>query len=204
MATEEIRVSDLSGQRIENQDEQLVNIVVTEHPSLDPDQRAHLDAMPDELSNLGKISIAAVGLQITFPGQEEPQRHILTKSNFDKLFASGRAADEIVAAAAIVEVVKQVRQGERRSHNRTATGEPLVSYGDPEYAGLPHYGRVGKKEQAYVLANLDQVNERRVAAGHPAINLADPADAERYGFTASEQPASEQPAPEQPPAPEQS
>ena len=49
MAREEIRVSDLSGQRIENPDEQLVSIVVTEHPDLDPDKKAQLDALPDEL-----------------------------------------------------------------------------------------------------------------------------------------------------------
>src|ERR1700759_3919071 len=107
MSTQEVRVSDLSGQQIPNPDEQLVRIVITEHPGLEATQRAELDAMPDELRDLGRFSIAAVGLEVTFPGSEEPQRHVLTKSNFDKLFANGRPADEIVAASAIVEVIKQ-------------------------------------------------------------------------------------------------
>jgi hypothetical protein len=186
MSTEQIKVSDLSGHHIENLDEQLVHVVITEHPSLEADQRAELDAMPDELKDLSRFSIAAVGLEVTFPGDKEPRRHIMTKNNFDKLFGNGRQADEIVvAAAAVVEVVKQ-RAAARPSHNRTANGEPLVNYGNAEYAGLPHYGRIGKKEQAYVQANLDSVNERRTAAGHPAIDPANPADAERYGLIVPE------------------
>ena len=199
MSTEEIRVSDLSGQRIENPTEQRVQIVVTDHPNLTADQRAELDAMPDELANLGKVSIAAVGMQITFPGEEEPQRHIVTKSNFDKLFANGRAPDEIVAAAAVAEVVKQrAATGDRRSHNRTASGDPLINYSDPQFAGLPHNGKIGKREQDYVRANLDEVNARRTAAGHPIIDPSNAVDAERYGFGApSEQPAQDETPPAQ-------
>lgn len=189
MSREEIRVSDFSGQQITNPDEQLVRVVVTAHPGLEADQRANLDAMPDELRDLARFSIAAVGLEVTRPGAEEPERHVLTKNNFDKLFASGRPADEIVAAAAVVEVIKQ-RATARTSHNTRANGEPLVNYSDPQYAGLPHYGRVGKKEQQFVQANLDVVNQRRIEAGHPPINPADPADAERYGLTTPEQSAS--------------
>lgn len=205
MSTEQINVSDLSGQRIENPDEQLVHVVITEHPSLKADQRAELDAMPDELKDLGRFSIAAVGLAVTFPGDEEPRRHVMTKNNFDKLFGNGRQADEIVvAAAALAEAVKQQRPSTRTSHNTTRDGGPLINYGDPQYAGLPHYGRIGKKEQAYVQANLDSVNERRLAEGHPVIDPANPVDAERYGLPAPEQPASQQPASEQPAAAEQS
>jgi hypothetical protein len=154
MSTEQIRVSDLSGQRIENPDEQCVRIVVTDHPNLDPDQQAPLDALPEELANLAKVSIAAVGLQITFPGDEEPRRHILTKSNFDKLFASGRPADEVIAAAAVAQVIKQAKQGGRTSHNATKDGGPLVNYNDPANAGLPHKGKIGDQEATYVAVTL--------------------------------------------------
>ena len=177
MSTEQIRVSDLSGQRIEDP-EQLVEIVVTEHPDLDPDKRVQLDAMPSELENVGRWTIAAVGLEIRYPGDDEPRRHVLTKNNFDKLATSGRPMDEVIAAAAIVKVANQ-----RRSHNKTANGDPLINYSDPQFAGLPHYGRIGKKEQAYVQANLDAVNERRTAAGHPPIDPTNQDDAERYGFS---------------------
>lgn len=181
MSAQEIRVSDLSGQRIENPDEQQVRIVVTEHPNLEPSERAHLDAMPGELENLGRWSIAAVGLEVTFPGDEAPRRHVLTKSNFDKL-ATSRPMDEVIAAAAVVEAVKQ----RRSSHNTTRDGGPLVNYNDPGYAGLPHKGKIGEQEAAFVRDNLEVVNERRVAAGHPSIDPADPAVAKRYGFPAPE------------------
>jgi len=177
MAREEIRVSDLSGQRIENPDEQLVSIVVTEHPDLEPGKRAQLDAMPGELENLGRWSIAAVGLDVNFPGDEAPRRHVLTKSNFDKL-ATGRPMDEVIAAAAVVEVVKQ----RRSSHNTTKDGGPLINYNDPEYAGLPHKGKIGEQEAAFVRDNLDLVNERRTTAGQPVIDPANPLDVKRYGF----------------------
>src|SRR5208282_3402871 len=165
MAREEIRVSDLSGQRIENPDEQLVGIVVTDHPDLEPDKQLQLDALPDEVKDLGRLSIAAVGLLVTRPGEEAPTRHVLTKANFDKL-ASGRPMDEILASAAVVAAVKQ----RRSSHNTTRDGGPLINYNDPEHAGLPHKGKIGEQEAAFVRENLELVNERRTTAGQPVID----------------------------------
>jgi hypothetical protein len=201
MSTQEIRVSDFSNQAIGNPEEQLVKVAVTDHPLLDPDQRAELDATPDELKDLGRYSIAAVGLEVTFPGDEAPRRHILTKSNFDKLFTSGKPADEVVAAASIVEVVKQ--RTARPSHNTTRDGGPLVNYNDPANAGLPHKGKIGDQEATFVRENLELVNQRRADAGHPPIDPAKQADAKRYGFDTSAPPAADQPAPVAPAAPEQ-
>ena len=178
MSTQEIRVSDLSGQTIGNPEEQLVKIVVTEHPDLEPDKRVRLDAMPEELENLGRWSIAAVGLEVTLPGDEAPTRHVLTKANFDKLATSGRPMDEVIAAAAVVEVAKQ----RRTSHNTTKDGGPLVNYNDAEHAGMPHKGKIGDQEAAFVRENLELVNRRRAEAGHPPIDPASPVDAKRYGF----------------------
>lgn len=185
MSTQEIRVSDLSGQRIDNPDEQRVTMVVTEHPDLEPDKRVQLDAMPGELENLGRWSIAAVGLEVTFPGDEAPRRHVLTKVNFDKLSTSGRPMDEVIAAAAVVEIVKQ-----RRSHSTTKDGGPLVNYNDPEHAGLPHKGKIGDQEAEFVRNNLELVNARRAAAGHSLIDPTNPLDAKRYGLAVVEEPGS--------------
>lgn len=52
--------------------------------------------------------------------------------------------DEVIAAAAIVEAVKQ----RRSSHNATKDGGPLINYNDPVYAGLPHKGKIGEQEAA--------------------------------------------------------
>jgi hypothetical protein len=179
MSTQEIRVSDLSGQTIANPEEQRVTIVVTEHPGLEQDKKVQLDAMPDELKDLGKYSIAAVGLEITFPGGEAPTRYVLTKANFDRLATGGRPMDEVIAAAAVVETVKQ----RRASHNTTKDGGPLVNYNEPENAGMPHKGKIGDQEAAFVRDNLELVNRRRTEGGHPPIDPANPADAKRYAFS---------------------
>lgn len=147
-----------------------------EHPDLEPGTQLQLDALPDEVKDLGKLSIAAVGLEVARPGEDEPTRYVLTRANFDKL-AAGRKMEDILAAAAVVSAVKQ-----RRSHNTTRNGEALTNYNDPAYAGLPHKGRIGEQEAAFVRDNLELVNQRRTAAGHRAIDPANPMDARRYGF----------------------
>jgi hypothetical protein len=168
----------------------LIPLIVTDHPDLDEQKR--IEVTPDEMEKIGKMAIAAIGLE-TEPTREDEKRarFVVPLAKFASL-ATVAPVDQVLADAEPVAPPPKQPNGERRSHNRTTNGEPLVNYGDPEYAGLPHYGRIGKKEQAYVQANLDSVNERRVAAGHPAINPADPADAERYGFPAPVQQANQQ------------
>jgi hypothetical protein len=63
------------------------------------------------------------------------------------------------------------------AHNRTPDGDPLISYGEPQFAGLPRDGKLGKRERDYIQVNLEEVNVRRTAAGHPAIDLNIPTDA---------------------------
>ena len=199
MTKRQVSFSDLSGQMSGSPDG-LIPLIVTDHPELDGQKR--IEVTPEEMEKIGKMAIAAIGLE-TEPtgGDEKRARFVVPLAKFATL-STVAPIDEVLAGAEPVMPPPKQPNGERRSHNRTATGEPLVNYGDPEYAGLPHYGRIGKKEQAYVQANLDSVNERRVAAGHPAINAADPADAERYGLPTPGQAAS-QPAPKQAAAPEQ-
>lgn len=173
MGEQIIRVSDLSGRVVENPDD-LVNIVVTEHPDLEESVR--LEALPEELKDLGKLSIAAVGLEVTQPDDETPTRHVLTKANFDKL-AVHKPMEEILASAALVAVVKQ-----RRSHNRTVTGEPLRDFSSLDHAGAPHKGKVSLAEAQLVRENLPAINERLAAQGQRPIDPADPELAKRYGL----------------------
>lgn len=179
-----IHFSDLSGQMIENPAE-IIGVVVTEHPDLDRPVR--LEAMPQELAQLGKLSIAGVGLEVTRPDDEEPTRYLLTVSNFNKL-ATGRSMAEVLENAQPVVPPKSQRRSrgeqadERRSHNQRADGGPLVNYNEPENAGVPHKGKVGETEAAFVRDNLELVNERRTAAGHDPIDPSNPEHAKRYGF----------------------
>jgi len=48
----------------------LVPLVVTDYSEADPDQRVRIEVTPDELEKIGKLSIAAVGLE-TEPTNEE-------------------------------------------------------------------------------------------------------------------------------------
>lgn len=86
--------------------------------------------------------------------------------------------EEVLAKAQPIEPPKP----QRRSHNQRADGGALVNYNEPDNAGLPHKGEIGEVEAAFVRDNLELVNERRVTAGHPPIDLANAVDAKRYGF----------------------
>ena len=178
MGEKTVHFSDLSGEMIENPEE-LVDVVVREHPDLDEPVR--LEAMPHELDQLGKLSIAGVGLEVKRPGDEEPTRYLMTMSNFNKL-AVGRQMAEVLASAQVIEPPKRQRQSERRSHNQRADGGPLINYNDPNNAGLPHKGKIGEAEATFVRDNLDLVNKRRTAAGHALIDPSNLEHAKRYGF----------------------
>jgi hypothetical protein len=54
----------------------------------------------------------------------------------------------------------------------------------PANARLPHRGKIGDQEAAYVRDNLQVVNERPQATGHPPIDPTNSPDAQRYGFPA--------------------
>jgi hypothetical protein len=196
MTKREISFSDLSGQMASSPDG-LIPLVVTDYPDSDPDERKRIEVTPSEMEEIGKIAIAAVGLE-TEPTNEDERRarFVVPLAKLVKL-ATVAPLEQVLADAEPVVPARAPRQsnGDRRSHNRTASGDPLVNYGDPENAGLPHNGKIGKREAAYVQANLELVNQRRADAGYPPLDPMNQADAERYGFPDPSQPpaASDQP-----------
>ena len=176
MAERAVHFSDLSGQMIENSEE-LVGVVVTEHPDLD--EAVRMEAKPEELEQLGKYAIAAVGLEVTRPGDDAPSRYILTVTNFNKLATDkDRPMDVILAEA---EPVVQPKQ-RRSSHNKTSDGEPLRTFDTLDSAGLPHKGKVSAAEAQLVRENLEAINAKRAAQSLPPIDPTNPMDAKRYGF----------------------
>lgn len=201
MTKREVSFSDLSGQMAGSPDG-LIPLVVTDYPNSDPDQRKRIEVTPSEMEEIGKLAIAAVGLE-TEPTNEDERRarFVVPLAKLVKL-ATVVPLDQVLADAEPVAPPNRPKSsngnGERRSHNRTAGGEPLINYSDPQFAGLPHNGKIGKREQTYVQGNLEEVNARRAAQGHPPIDPANPVDAERYGFVGQEQPT-DQPADQQTP-----
>lgn len=192
MTKRQVSFSDLSGQMAGSPDG-LIPLIVTDAPDLDGQRR--IEVTPDEMEKIGKLAIAAIGLESEPTGEDERRaRYVIPLAKFASLATVAPLEQVLADADPVVPEPKPRQNGERRSHNKTATGEPLVNYSNPQFAGLPHNGKIGKKEQEYVQANLEVVNERRVEAGHPAIDPSNPVDAERYGFPApsQEQAASEQ------------
>lgn len=188
MAERMVRFSDLSGEMADEAAGGLIPLTVTDYPDADPDQRVRIEVTPEELEKIGKLSIAAVGLE-TEPTNEDEQRSrfVVPLAKFATLTTVG-PIEEVLANAQPVVALKSQRRSrgegtdERRSHNQRADGGPLVNYNDPENAGLPHKGKVGEAEATFVRDNLELVNERRTGAGHAAIDPSNPEHAKRYGF----------------------
>ena len=181
MTKRQVSFSDLSG--VMAPPDGLIPLVVTDHPNLEEPVR--IEVTTEEMEKIGKMAIAAIGLETEPMGEDERHARFVVPVGKFAALATVAPLDEVLANAESVEPQPKPRtNGDRRSHNRTASGEPLVNYSDPEFAGLPHNGKIGKREQAYVQANLEEVNARRTAAGHPAIDPNNAVDAERYGFPA--------------------
>jgi hypothetical protein len=190
MTKRQVSFSDLSG-AMAPPDGDLIPLIVTDYPDSDPAQQKRIEVTPAEMEELGKIAIAAVGLETEPTNDDERRaRFVVPLAKLAKL-ATVAPLDQVLADAEPVSPPPKARSssgnGDRRSHNRDKDGNPLTDYSAPENAGLPHNGKIGKKERDYVQANLEEVNARRAAGGHPAIDPSNPVDAERYGFTAPEE-----------------
>lgn len=173
--------------------ESLIPLVVTDYPDSDPDQRVRIEVTKDEMEKIGKMAIATVGLE-TEPTDEEERRtrFVVPLGKFATL-ATVAPMEEVLANAEPIVPAKpqKLSNGERRSHNQRADGGPLVNYNEPENAGLPHKGKIGDQEAAFVRENLELVNTRRQAAGHATIDPTNQVDAKRYGFPASDESVAE-------------
>jgi hypothetical protein len=162
----------------------LVPLVVTDYPDADPDQRVRIEVTPDELAKIGKLSIAAVGLETEPTNEDEKRSRFVVPVAKLAALATVGPIEEVLANAEPVAPSKPQKRanGDRRSHNQRADGGPLVNYNDPDHAGLPHKGKIGEAEAAFVRDNLDLVNERRAAAGYAPIDPSNAEHAKRYGF----------------------
>jgi hypothetical protein len=176
-----VHFSDLTGQMVDEAAGGLIPLIVTDYPDAAPDRRVRIEVTPEELEKIGKLAIAAVSLETEPSGEEKRSRFVVPLAKFATL-ATVAPLDEVLANAEPVEPPKPQRHSERRSHSQRADGGPLVNYNDPDNAGLPHKGKIGEAEAAFVRDNLELVNEQRAAAGHAPINPSDPEHAKRYGF----------------------
>jgi hypothetical protein len=73
MAEKMVHFSDLSGQMADATTGGLIPLTVTDYPDSGPDQRVRIEVTPDEMDKIGKLAIAAVGLE-TEPTDEDQKR----------------------------------------------------------------------------------------------------------------------------------
>lgn len=181
MGEKVMRFSDLSGQ-LAPDPEALARITVVDHPDLDGPVR--IDALPDELEQLGKMSIKAVTIEVAMPDEEEPVRHVLTAANFAKLSTDKPMAEVLDGAERI--------QTKRRVGGTAVTGE-MRDHNSLDWAGTPHKGKTSPEEARLVRENLEAVNERLVAQGLRPVDPSNSEHARRYGLVAPEQPTGSAP-----------
>lgn len=170
MGEKVMRFSDLSGQLAPDPNA-LASITITDHPDLEGPVR--IDAMPEELEQLGKLSIKAVTLEVKMPDEEEATRHVLTVANFGKL-AVGKSVEDVLAGAE--PVVPKRRSGGSGGNGEARDHESL------DWAGTPHKGKTSPREAQLVREHLEEVNARLVSQGLRPVDPNNPEHARRYGF----------------------
>ncbi|MGQ4268604.1 hypothetical protein [Nocardiopsis changdeensis] len=167
MAQRVIRVSDLTGKFIEN-DEDLVKIIVRGHPILGEDA-VEIEALAEEVEALDNEK-QFVHLEIHQEG-EGPRSVVLELSEFEEL-AQDQPMDKLLTTAKTVTT---------RSA-RPAAAAAKIDYATLEHAGKPKKGRTSDAEKRIVQEHFDQINERLQGEGLRTIDLSNPDHVERYGL----------------------
>jgi hypothetical protein len=186
VATKTVKVSDLTGEEI-GAEEHLARIVVEEHPEL-PDP-VTLEVLPDEVEALlpEEQNFVRVTYYPSVEGGGVPRALMFSVEEFNNL-SPERDMEAILSDALAAQQEQEGRRRGRRGRRGAAERRERIDYSSPEYAGLPHRGRVPEAEKEYVRNNLEAVNDKRRAQGHDPIDPSDPRQAERYGLTASQSP----------------
>jgi hypothetical protein len=185
MATKTVKVSDLSGEIVANEEE-LGRLVVEAHPAFGA-AAITLDVLPQEVEDTLPDQQDTVVLSYYAPGESQPRRVVMPVADFEQLAPGGSMTEVLETVQKQQE--ESAEQGGRTRRRRQAAGGPKVDYASPEHAGTPHRGWVKPAEKAYVQAHLAEVNERLAAEGLRKIDPSDPELAKRYGLTAEQQPA---------------
>ncbi|MDQ3960570.1 MAG: hypothetical protein M3255_09960 [Pseudomonadota bacterium] len=191
MARVEIRVSDLTRQPIEDE-EQAARLIV-EHP--DYPEPIGLDVLPDEVKPyLDEEATQFVVLSLEEPDNPHPdKRYAMALDDFNELFQTGDSETALNEAFAQQQEEQRQQRSRRKGAGRRGgrqrqQREPRqrrqerIDYTSPEYAGTPHRGTISEEEARYVRENLEAVNERLDREGHRTIDPTDPKMAADYRF----------------------
>lgn len=185
MARVTVRVSDLTGKQI--QDEQSSIRLIVEHPNYP--EPVGLDVLPDEvLPYLTDDNSRFVVVSVEDPDNPNPQRYALSMAEFDQLFETGDSTRALEETYQSQQQEREAETSRRRGGSRRAVASGAsgtrqrTNWASAERAGEPHRGTISEAEKAYVREHLEEVNQRLRAQGIREIDPADPELAERYGL----------------------
>lgn len=158
--------SDLSGAEVP--EDELGRLVIRDHPNLSG-PAVYLEALPGEVTGLGKANVPMVTVEWQPPSGGDHQTFTLPVADFDKLAKSGPTSNLLADAP-------------RASGRRSSGGGEEVNYATLEHAGRPHRGRISDEEAAFVREHLDEINERLRREGKRLIDPSNKEHKEQYGF----------------------
>ncbi|MFD8705507.1 hypothetical protein ACFV1W_23325 [Kitasatospora sp. NPDC059648] len=167
-----IRFSDLTGTHVED-DEDLVRIVVRQHPDLE-DGPVEIEALSGELTAVEELALDLVTIELHRPGSDEPETVVLEADAFNRLASVGPMAEVLRAAKKAARTVP--------SQLVPAGAKERVNYASLEHAGRPHKGRTTDAEKQLVRQHLDEINERLAEEGVRTIELGNAEHVARYGL----------------------
>jgi hypothetical protein len=184
MSRQVVRVSDLTGEQIQNP-EDATKLIVEYHPAF-PNDTIELDVLPEQVEESLANAQEYVAFSYFSPDNDAPKRGILPLTEFADLFQN-KPMEEALQQALASQREEQGAPVSRRSRRPERRGErqrrQRRDFASPEYAGEPHRGRITDAEKEYVRNNLADVNRRLREKNMREIDPTDPEMAERYGLT---------------------
>src|SRR3954451_22226573 len=115
MARVTVRVSDLTGQQI--QDEQSSVRLIVEHP--DYPEPIGLDVLPDEvLPHLNEENSRFIVVSIENPDNPNPQRYVMSFDDFERLFETGESTSVLQQARTSQQQEREGQQPRRRGRRQ--------------------------------------------------------------------------------------
>src|SRR3712207_2275781 len=155
MATKTIKVSDLTGEEIRNED-QLARVVIEEHPELP--ESVTLEVLPSEVeSQLPEEQNYVRGTYYPSPESGGVVRSfIMPVEDFNNLSQRADMATVLQNALSAQQEQEGRRRGSRGGRRATGQRRRRRDFASPEYAGLPHRGRITDAEKEYVRNNLEE------------------------------------------------
>jgi hypothetical protein len=173
MAQRMVRFSDLTNKIIDD-DDALVRIVVEQHPALEHGP-VEVEAAKGEIEPIRSGALSVVSLKLYEGDGTEPETVTMEIEAFNKL-----AGD-----MDMVDIIRRAQPAyPPRKQTKPAAAIEKLDYSTLEHAGKPHRGKTTEAEKETIRNNLAAINERLTRDGIRTIDVDNAEHVERYGLEA--------------------